>query len=184
MLEKFNSVSRAVSLFQSVLVSLSAKQGKVITTELLDGMTQKAEGRRQSAPPSTPMLIPSYPLKSMMTMTSSSTSSTSTVRRYFATVGGMGDQETQVEGRVIASSAIMDAIGRVSRRGLSAWPQGTRRPQGTTIPVGNRRMLLKMVTMMTRTILKMVTMMTRTILTMIPQLVRQRHPLNTNQGKN
>ena len=50
--------------------------------------------------------------------------------------------------------------------------------------VGNRRMLLKMVTMMTRTILKMVTMMTRTILTMIPRLVRQRHPLNTNQGKN
>jgi hypothetical protein len=42
MLEKFNSVTRAVSLSQSVLVAISAKQGKVITTELLDGMTQKA----------------------------------------------------------------------------------------------------------------------------------------------
>ena len=127
------------------------------------------------------------PLKSKTTLTSF----TSTVRRYFATVGGMGDQETQVEDRVIASSAIMEAIGSVSRRGLSAWPQGTRRPQGTTIQslrqvyrdrfpnyrreksrvvfqaaeernyhifyqVGNRRMLLKMVTMMTRTILTMI----------------------------
>ena len=42
MLEKFNSVTRAVSLSQSVLVAISAKQGKVITTELLYGMTQKA----------------------------------------------------------------------------------------------------------------------------------------------
>ena len=31
--------------------------------------------------------------------------------RYFATVGGTGDQETQVERRVIASSPIMEAIG-------------------------------------------------------------------------
>ena len=41
MLEKSNSVTRAVSLSQSVLVAISARQGKVITTELLDGMTQK-----------------------------------------------------------------------------------------------------------------------------------------------
>ena len=110
-----------VKVSQSVLVAISAKQDKVITSELLDGMTQNA-------------VSASYPLKSMTTMTST-TSSTSTVRRYFATVDGMGDQETQVEGRVIASSAIMEVIGRVSWRGLSAWPQGTRRPQGTTIPV-------------------------------------------------
>jgi hypothetical protein len=64
------------------------------------------------------------PLKRKTTQTSSSTS---TVRRYFATVGGMGDQETQEERKVIASSPIMEAIGRVGRRGLSAWPQGTRR---------------------------------------------------------
>ena len=61
------------------------------------------------------------PLKSKTTLTSF----TSTVRRYFATVGGMGDQETQVERKVIASSPIMEAIDRVGRRGLSAWPQGT-----------------------------------------------------------
>ena len=34
--------TRALSLFQSVLVAISDKQSKVITTELLDGMTQKA----------------------------------------------------------------------------------------------------------------------------------------------
>ena len=51
----------------------------------------------------------------------------STVCRYFAMVGRMGDQEIQVERRVIASSLIVEAIGRISRRGLSAWPQGTRR---------------------------------------------------------
>ncbi len=38
----------------------------------------------------------------MTTLTSSSTSSTSTVRRYFAMVGGMGDQETQVDRKMIA----------------------------------------------------------------------------------
>ena len=31
--------------------------------------------------------------------------------RYFATVGGTSDQETQVEKRVLASSPIMEAIG-------------------------------------------------------------------------
>jgi myosin-5 len=44
-------------------------------------------------------------------------SSSSSVRRYFATVGGTGDQETQVERRVIASSPIMEAIGRGSGSG-------------------------------------------------------------------
>ncbi len=34
--------TRALSLSQSVLVAISDKQSKVITTELLDGMTQKA----------------------------------------------------------------------------------------------------------------------------------------------
>merc|ERR1719447_1133065 len=31
--------------------------------------------------------------------------------RYFATVGGTGDQETQVERKVLASNPIMEAIG-------------------------------------------------------------------------
>ena len=47
----------------------------------------------------------------MTTLTSSSTSSTYTVRRNFVMVGGMGDQETQVERKVIASSPIMVGVG-------------------------------------------------------------------------
>ena len=34
--------TRALGLSQSVLITISDKQSKVITTELLDGMTQKA----------------------------------------------------------------------------------------------------------------------------------------------
>ena len=34
--------TRDLSLSQSILVAISDKQSKVITTELLDGMTQKA----------------------------------------------------------------------------------------------------------------------------------------------
>ena len=66
-------------------------------------------------------------------------------------VGGMGDQETQVEQKVIASSpGLRELKDHKEQQFQSLW-QVYRLQQD--FQVGNMRMLLKMVTMMTRTIL-------------------------------
>ena len=62
--------------------------------------------------------------------------------RYFASVGGAGDTESQVERRVMASSPIMEAIGEITVEKLPSlmiimiFVQVTPRQPGMTIPVG------------------------------------------------